>query len=66
MLGTPRDGAAYRERLALGNLERLAEPTEPRSLPVLIGMLIAVAVLGQALGARALDYLRLTRAREAG
>ena len=66
VLGTPRDGAAYRERLSLGNLDRLAEPTEPRSLPVFIGMLIAVAVLGQALGARAVDYLRLTRAREAG
>lgn len=66
VLGTPRDGAAYRERLSLGNLERLAEPAEPRSLPVFIGMLIAVAVLGQALGARALDYLRLARAREAG
>ena len=66
LLGTPRDGAAYRESLDLGNLERLADSTEPRSLPVLVGMLIAIAVLGQALGARALDYLRLARAREAG
>ena len=66
VLGTPRDGAAYREGLELGNLERFAESTEPRSLPVLIGMLIAVGVLGQALGARALSYLRQARAREAG
>ena len=66
VLGTPRDGAAYRDGLELGNLERFAESTEPRSLPVLIGMLIAVGVLGQALGARALSYLRQARAREAG
>ena len=66
LLGTPRDGAAYRESLDLGNLERLADSAEPRSLPVLVGMLIAIAVLGQALAARALDYLRLARAREAG
>jgi hypothetical protein len=66
LLGTPRDGAAYRESLELGNLDRFADSTEPRSLPVLIGMLIAVAVLGQALGARLLGYLRVARAREAG
>jgi hypothetical protein len=66
LLGTPRDGAPYRETLELGNLDRFADSTEPRSLPVLIGMLIAVAVLGQALGARLLGYLRAARAREAG
>ena len=65
LLGTPRDGAAFRESLDLGNLERLADPMEPRSLPVLVGLLVAIAVLGQALGARAFDYLRLAR-REAG
>jgi hypothetical protein len=66
LLGTPRDGAAYRESVDLGNLERLTDPIEPRPLPVLLGMLVAVAVLGQALGARALDYLRAARSREAG
>ena len=66
VLGTPRDGAAFRETLELGNLERLTDPTEPRPLPVLIGMLVAVAVLGQALGTRAIDYLRASRSREPG
>ncbi len=66
VLGTPRDGAAYRETLDLGNLERLTDPIEPRPLPVLLGMLVAVAVLGQALGARALGELRAARSREAG
>lgn len=65
VLGTPRDGAAYRESLDLGSLERLIDPTEPRPLPLLIGMLIAIAVLGQALGTRVLDQLRVARAREA-
>ena len=66
ILGTPRDGAAYREGLDLGNLERFSEPAEPRPLPVFVGMLVAIAVLGQALGARALDDVRAARAREAG
>jgi len=66
VLATPRAGAAYRESLDLGNLARLADPIEPRPLPLLIGMLVAVAVLGQALGARAVDYLRASRSREVG
>lgn len=66
VLGTPRDGAAYRETLELGNLDRLTDPRGPRPLPVLIGMLVAVAALGQALGARVLDDLRAARSREAG
>ena len=65
-IATPRDGAAYRETLDLENLTRLADPIEPRPLPLLVGMLVAVAVLGQALGARALDYLRASRSREPG
>jgi hypothetical protein len=65
-LATPRDGAAYREGVELGNLDRLAEPMEPRSLPMFVGMLIAIVVLGQALGASLLDLLRTSRAREAG
>ncbi|MCA1570444.1 MAG: hypothetical protein LC798_09065 [Chloroflexi bacterium] len=65
VLGTPRDGAAYRESVELGDLDRLREPFEPRSLPVLVGVLIAIAVLGQALGTRVMDALRAIRAREA-
>lgn len=66
VIATPRDGAAYRETIDLGNLARLADPIEPRPLPLLVGMLVAVAVLGQGLGARALDYLRASRSREPG
>ncbi|MGI8999532.1 MAG: hypothetical protein ACR2GO_07490 [Candidatus Limnocylindria bacterium] len=64
ILGTPRDGAAYREGLDSGALERLEDSTAPRSLPVLIGMLIAIAVLAHGLGRRALDQVRTAKARE--
>jgi len=64
-LATPRDGAGYREGTALGNLDRLAEPSGPRELPILIGMLIAIAVLAQSLGARLLAAGRAGRPREA-
>lgn len=65
-LTTPRDGAAYRESLELGNLSRLVESTEPRPLPLLLGMLVALAVLGQALGARMLEHLRSAGSRSIG
>lgn len=57
LLGTPRDGAAYRAAVELGPLERLREP-EPPALPVLVGMLVALAALGQAWVARAGSSLR--------
>ncbi|MBA3586080.1 MAG: hypothetical protein H0W41_00400 [Chloroflexi bacterium] len=63
---TPRDGAAYRQGLELGNLERLVEPMEPRQLPILVGMLIAVAVLGQALASRTLARVRSAGSRSVG
>ena len=56
---TPGDGAAYRA-LASG-----AAADEPPVLPILVGMLAAAGVLGQALGARALAALRAARPREA-
>lgn len=65
-LATPRDGAAYRATLRLGNLDRLLDPTEPRSLPLLVGMLIVVGMLGQALAARLVELLRVARARDSG
>lgn len=57
---TPRDGAAFRTGL----------PADPQArdisvLGILIGMLVAIGVLGQAVAARALAELRATRAREA-
>ena len=65
VIGTPRDGATYREGLELGNLGRFAEATDRGALPVLVGMLVALAVLGQALAARVFDVLRAARGREA-
>lgn len=57
-LTTPRDGAAYREAVALGPLERLREPVEPSALGVLVGLLVAIVVLGQGWGARVGTALR--------
>ncbi len=51
-LTTPREGAAYREAVTLGPLERLREPGEPAALGVLVGLLAAIAVLGQGWGSR--------------
>lgn len=64
VLATPRDGAAYRDGLELGNLARLAEEREPSSLPVLIGLIAAIAVLGQGLTARLAAAIRAARGRE--
>lgn len=52
LLATPRDGAAYREVAELGNLDRFRETPEPRPTVLLVGMLVAVVVLGQAWAAR--------------
>lgn len=58
LLGTPRDGAAYREAAELGPLERLREAREPGAAAVLVGLLLAVLVIGQAWGRRLLTQLR--------
>lgn len=47
LLATPRDGAAYRATADLGALERLRDPVEPPAAGVLIGLLVAIVVLGQ-------------------
>lgn len=57
LLATPRDGAAYRAAATLGPLERLREP-EPNVLPLLVGLLVALAVLGQAWLVRAASSVR--------
>ena len=57
-LTTPRDGAAYREAVALGPLERLREPVEPSALGILVGLLAAIVVLGQGWGARLASAFR--------
>lgn len=58
LLGTPRDGAAYRETAELGPLEQRPGAAEPGSAAVLIGLLVAVVVVGQAWGRRLMTQLR--------
>lgn len=53
LLATPRDGAAYRASADLGRLERMVDTSSVPSAPaILVGLLVAVAVLGQAVAAR--------------
>ena len=59
-LTTPRDGAAYREAVRLGPLERLREPIEPSGLALLVGLLVAIVVLAQGWSARLTGALRGT------
>lgn len=49
LIATPADGAAYRETAWLGNLDRFADSAEPRPLPVAVGLVVALVVLGLAL-----------------
>jgi hypothetical protein len=58
LLATPRDGAAYRDGVELGPLDRLRESGEPRTAALLLGMLVAVLVVGQAWGGRVAAQLR--------
>jgi hypothetical protein len=60
-LVTPREGAAFRAAAS-------ASPDsgdEPGTLPIVVGMLVAVVVLGQALAGRLAGVLRANRARDA-
>ena len=61
---TPREGAAFRATLEPGGASPPTESREPATLAVLVGMLAAVGVLGQALGARAVVTLSAIRGRE--
>jgi len=65
LLATPRDGAAYRASVELGSLDRLVDATEPTAVPILVGLLAAIGVLGAGAGTRVLAGLRVGRAREA-
>jgi hypothetical protein len=48
-IATPRDGAAYRESIRVGNLDRFTDPAVPRPLPLAVGLAVALGVLGLAL-----------------
>ena len=61
LLATPRDGAAYRESAAPS---ALGEIDGPPPLAVLLGMLVAVAVLGFAVITHVGGALRSSRGRE--
>lgn len=52
LLGTPRDGAAYRVTLDVERLDRFTEPREPSRPAILAGLLVAIAVLVAALARR--------------
>lgn len=65
LLATPRDGAAYRQGLDPGGSAAAQAGTGPSTLAILVGLLVAIAVLGTGVGARLADALRLARTREA-
>jgi hypothetical protein len=58
LLATPRDGAAYRDAADLGPLDRLREVGEPRATALMLGLLVAILVVGQAWSGRAASQLR--------
>lgn len=65
LIGTPRDGASYRASAELGRLERLVDPSaDPSPTAVLAGLLVAIAVLGEALGGRLTSMVRASRPRD--
>jgi hypothetical protein len=49
LLGTPRDGAAYRATLDVERLDRFLEPREPSRTGVAVGLVVAIGVLLAAL-----------------
>lgn len=49
LVGTPREGATYRATADLGTADRLVSPEAPSTIAILVGLLIAVGVLGQGL-----------------
>lgn len=65
LLATPRDGAAYRESFDPGALDPVTDP-RPGAPPlaILVGVLVAIGVLGEAVGGRAAGALRAQRTRE--
>lgn len=62
LLATPRDGAAYRASLDLGSAAAaLVEDDGPAPLAVLVGLLVAIAILGASVVARVGGGLRVAR-----
>jgi hypothetical protein len=65
LIGTPRDGATYRAGAELGRLERMVEPSGgPSPAAILLGLLVAIVILGESLGSRLVGVLRSARPRD--
>ncbi len=65
LIGTPRDGAAYRAQAELGRLERMVDPAAgPSPAAIIVGLLVAIGVLGQAFGSRLAAVMRAARPRD--
>lgn len=65
LIGTPRDGATYRAQAELGRLERMVDPSAgPSPAAILLGLLVAIGVLGQAFGSRLAAVMRAARPRD--
>jgi hypothetical protein len=59
LIATPRDGATYREAANVGEFARVAETGGPPVVSLLIGMLVALLVLGAGVGSRLVALTRL-------
>lgn len=66
LLGTIRDGAAYRATVADDRQPSLVEERPIGPLPVLVGMLVALGALGLSVAARLRGILRTVTARGEG
>ena len=66
LIATPRDGAAYRLSIEPdGPTSALVGDDGPSTLAILVGLLVAVGVLGSGVGTRIAAALRVARTREA-
>lgn len=65
LLATPRDGAAYRASTDVDRLVRFTDAAPPSASGVLVGLLVAVLVLGQAVAVRLVGRGRRSRAEGA-
>jgi len=64
LIATPRAGATYRQTAAVGNFASVAETDGPPVLPILLGMIAAIVVLGAGVWSRLIDLARGGRAGE--
>jgi hypothetical protein len=58
LLATPRDGAAYRASIDVERLARFIDAAPPSTAGVMVGLLVAILVIAQAVGTRLLGRRR--------